>query len=549
MAKTQFIEHVPCPKCASSDAGGRYEDGSCKCHKCGHRWREGAPPADDTQITPVSDLLDWSVTHLPARKLQRPVCEKFLYGWNREADRQVANYCDPKTGDVVAQKLRSPDKSFSWRGDRSRIGLYGEHLWRDAGNMVVVTEGEIDALSVAQAMNTKGRWWPVVSVPDGAGSAAKAVARSLAWLEGFERVVFMFDEDEPGREAAVECARLLSPGKAFIAHLPAKDPNELLKAGRAHDIVDAAWGAKVWRPAGIVTGKDLASLMQTGPEPTVARFPYPELDRMTLGIQKGNIILVVAAVGAGKTTLMKGFANAWLDQGLKLGSIPLEETVKQFTTGLLSSRLGRNLAIEEGLEALPEDFEAELGRIQDRLVFCADDGDRRSGTVIDAARYMALAEKCDLLVIDPITVVIGAAQSDDDRRFAERFMLEVESLGKRTGVPVVIVAHLKKPGDGKAHEEGRRVTMADIRGTGLIGALSHKIIAYERDQQRETSGPPRGTLRMLKNRLTGRVGKADTLAFVEKTGRLEPVPEEGALPPITADELQPVPAGAEPESY
>ena len=43
--------------------------------------------------------------------------------------------------------------------------------------------GELDALSVAESQNCK---WPVVSIPNGVGSAIKAVAKDLEWLMGFD---------------------------------------------------------------------------------------------------------------------------------------------------------------------------------------------------------------------------------------------------------------------------------------------------------------------------------------------------------------------------
>jgi twinkle protein len=100
--------------------------------------------------------------------------------------------------------------------------------------MVTVTEGEIDALSVSQQTGNK---WASVSVPNGAQGAHKAVARSLEWLETFESVVFMFDSDLAGREAAEKCSLMLSVGKAKIATLPLKDANEMLVAGRGSEIV------------------------------------------------------------------------------------------------------------------------------------------------------------------------------------------------------------------------------------------------------------------------------------------------------------------------
>ena len=83
----------------------------------------------------------------------------------------------------MAQKIRYANKSFSVRGEL--IGLYGQHLWKEKGRRVVVTEGEIDALSVSQAMDNR---YPVVSVPNGASAAKKHVAQAIDWLESFDKV-------------------------------------------------------------------------------------------------------------------------------------------------------------------------------------------------------------------------------------------------------------------------------------------------------------------------------------------------------------------------
>ncbi|NIR15301.1 MAG: toprim domain-containing protein, partial [Desulfobacterales bacterium] len=69
-----------------------------------------------------------------------------------------------------------------------------------------ITEGYLDAMSVSQVQNHK---WPVVSVPNGAAGAANAIRKNLKWLEdNFEEIVLMFDMDEDGQKAALECAPL-----------------------------------------------------------------------------------------------------------------------------------------------------------------------------------------------------------------------------------------------------------------------------------------------------------------------------------------------------
>ena len=81
------------------------------------------------------------------------------------------------------------DKRFIWLGDTDKITLFGQNLWRDGGKMVIVTEGEIDALSVSAVQQNK---WPVVSVPSGATSAKKFIKKELQYLSKFSSIILMF---------------------------------------------------------------------------------------------------------------------------------------------------------------------------------------------------------------------------------------------------------------------------------------------------------------------------------------------------------------------
>ena len=67
----------------------------------------------------------------------------------------------------------------------------------------MLTEGEIDCLSVAQAGNLR---WPVVSVPNGCAiEAVKAVKANWEYLNQFDEVIVMFDQDQVGQAAAQGC--------------------------------------------------------------------------------------------------------------------------------------------------------------------------------------------------------------------------------------------------------------------------------------------------------------------------------------------------------
>ena len=150
---------------------------------------------------------DWTplfgeLRDLDKRRIRSKTCEKYGYRIAKWRDQtvQVADYHD-KHGQLVAQKVRFPNKDFTVLGDISQATLYGQRLWRDGGRKLVVTEGEIDCLTVSQLQDDR---WPVVSIPQGAQQGKKFCQQNLEFLESYDEVVFLFDNDEPGNKAARE---------------------------------------------------------------------------------------------------------------------------------------------------------------------------------------------------------------------------------------------------------------------------------------------------------------------------------------------------------
>jgi twinkle protein len=520
-------EHVACAACGSSDAGWRDEyEGKTrlKCHKCGAVGPAvsgdlaDAAPVESRKAAKSGRLLDVEPRPINSRKLTHATCEKWGYGYAKFNGKtaQVAQYRDG-SGRVVAQKLRFPDKSFLILGDASAAGLYGEHLWRDGGRMVVVTEGELDALSVSQVQDNR---WPVVSVPNGASGAKGAVLKSLEFLEKFDRVVFMLDNDAPGREAAVECAAALTPGKGYIATLPLKDASDMLQADRAKELVDAIWGAKVYRPDGLVSGDAVWERIRRPDFARAIPLPHAGLQSKLRGLRMGELLTLVAGTGTGKTTFTREIVWSAVAAGERVGIVALEESVRRTALGLLSVGLSRPLHLDADDVANDPAVRRAWDGIKDQVVFYEHFGSLAGDNLTSRIRYMMKAEGCSLVVLDHISIVVsGMDEADNERRTLDRLMTTFASLAQETGSAMVLVSHLSRR-EGQPHEEGRPVTLADLRGSHAIGQLSHNVVSLERDQQADGDDRNSTVVRVLKCRHTGDTGIAGFLVYNPETGRL-----------------------------
>jgi twinkle protein len=101
-------------------------------------------------------------------------------------------------------------------------------------------------------------------------------------------------------------------------------------------------------------------------------------------------------------------------------------------------------------------------------------------------------------------------------------MKQLRGLVSRTGIRIDVVSQLKKT--QKAYEEGDRITLQDLRGSGSLSSVPNTVIALERDRQNpDPVLSNTTTIRVLKNRLTGRAGIATCLYYDRVSGRMEEI--------------------------
>jgi twinkle protein len=136
---------------------------------------------------------------------------------------------------------------------------------------------------------------------------------------------------------------------------------------------------------------------------------------------------------------------------------------------------------------------------------------------------MAVSEGCKFLILDHISIAVSGLEGENERRIIDKLMTDLAVLTQETGVGIIIISHLRKTdGKGKSHEEGGKISLDDLRGSGALKQLSFTVIALERNQQDED---PRMKdvvhVKVLKCRFTGETGYAGYLRYNRETDCLE----------------------------
>jgi twinkle protein len=513
----EFKGHLPCKSCGSSDGLADYGDHTF-CFVCEEYTKN---QEHEDKLSQITDFILGEAKALKKRGINANTAKKWDYrtAVHEGGTVQVANYRDGGR-EITGQKVRRVDKTFFWTGTPSQK-FWGQHKWK-GGRRLVVTEGEIDALTVSQLGECK---WPTVSVPNGAQSAKNIFKKNIEWLEKFDQVVICFDQDDEGQKAAEDCAVLLSPGKVFVVSLPLKDANAMLMEGRVDELTSALWEAQPWRPDGIVGVEEVwENYLRTEDEDSYT-YPFQGLNEKFKGIRKQEIVCITAGTGQGKSQVAKEVAFHLIQNGLRIGYVALEESNLKTLIGLLSLHLSTPYHLNKITSEDKDKMEWAMGDLQlSRKLYLYDHwGSLDEDNLMARLRFLAKGLDCDFIVLDHISIVVSGLDTNDERRTIDVLMTKLRSFVQETKVGLIIISHLKKP-FGKGYEEGAQTSINSLRGSASIAQISDNVFGLERDQQGED--PDLVTVRILKNRLSGETGIACYLRYNRDTGRLREVDPE-----------------------
>ena len=566
-----FVRHEVCDKCGSSDGKAIYEENGMLSHYC---WvcndaslsaeykqeLQSKRGANKPRKTIEREKIDMEVkvstkpivsdeenqeikskTTIQANGFRsiRDDIYKMFGVRHTVKDGEVSEQFYPVTqeGQLSGYKIREVPKNFRSKG---RTGadceLFMQFKFNRGGKYVCITEGEIDSLSAYQMLNDYNKSkqsdfeTAVVSPTTGANSK-KQIAAQYKFLDSFENIILMYDNDKAGKEASEELIKYLPKGKVKVATLRYKDPNEYLENDKQKEFVSDFYNAKTFVPVGVVGSGSISSAMRE--EFNVPKIPLPPFmhklqDLMAGGVPLGRIINIGAASGIGKSSIVDEIVYHMIfNSPHKVGVVTLESTAGQYGNKLLSRHIGRKLELEDNEKALSI-MNSEEVLAKERELFWTTEGDHRfylvddrdggADNVKDAIENLIISCGCKAIVLDPTNDVIGTLPNEEQ----ESFYGWMKGMVKSHNVTFYNVLHTRKTSQGQqSGSQGANLSEEDLMGSSSAYKSAACNLMFSRNKEAEDPVERNTTtMKMTKCRWTGKTGIVGKYYYDNNSSRM-----------------------------
>lgn len=429
---------------------------------------------------------------------------------------------------------------IKYRNMSYKKGMKGSKEWCESGGQpilfgmkqctsfdrLVITEGQLDSLSVAEAGIENA-----VSVPMGMNGFTW-LPNCYEWIKRFEKVV-VFGDLEKGHMSLLDTLKQRLPNRVLAVrkedYLGEKDANDILRSFGADAVRKAVENAQ---EPDIGYVKELADVEDVDLNllPKV-KTGYYEIDSaLGGGICFGQVCLLAGKRGKGKSTFMSNvFANA-LDQDVGCFAYSGELADYHFKRWLNCQLAGNDYMIPEKNEFGDEIFTLDptiskvISEWYRGKAFIYDNSfieDQDEHTALtEIIREVASRRNVKLICIDNLMTAMDAVNDQSNLYLAQsNFVGELKKIAVRYNVAIILVAHLRKSGSGMT-EDDDEMENDDVAGSGDITNKVDIVMNYGR--AKEGAGYD-SVLSITKNRLTGTLRKGKEkiqLNYSAKTKRV-----------------------------
>jgi twinkle protein len=491
--------HQPCPKCDSSDGCTIWEDeGTYYCHSC----KKGGALTDGKDSRGSSSMVvarDTGSDILPAdysTNKHRGVDPKTLKDWGIRGPDDKGHWYFPLyiNGVQVNFKVNQPEvekQKYVYHKSgfkQTDYELFGSHIPAKSTKAITIVEGVWDAPSLYQILGG----YPVVAPPS-SSTAVEAIEKNFEYLNQFDTIKLLFDNDKAGKSIDVQKIATIFPGKVEVVEVPEdfpKDPNEALTSGRSAELVKRWWASQ---PVKLKAFCDLESLrndITTNISLDFHPYPWPTLTKETWGWLYGTLDLMLAGSSIGKSLFMAEISRHILhDQPDVHQAVFFMEDSKKKTalrymglqTGIPFHSPGEEVTDKEVDEA----WEATLGTNRLHVFDFKEYGALTTKSILQLIELAHRVYGCRVVILDHISYILAGMGGDNTLALTQEFVTELSQLCVRLDMYILACCHLRKNQNGRSWEQGAVPTMEDAYGSGAMYQLPSNIISLSRNKMAE----------------------------------------------------------------
>lgn len=277
------------------------------------------------------------------------------------------------------------------------------------------------------------------------------------------------------------------------------------------------------------------ALLQRGQRITGLATHYTDLDEITSGLQRSDLIIIAARPSMGKTAFAMNIAeNAAIEDQQVVGVFSLEMSREALLLRLLCSQ-ARVDAHKMRTGSLWQDDTKKLVRAMEQLAHAPVYIDDTPGITLSemrakARRLKQSAGKLDLIIVDYLQLMSGGGKRYENRtQEVSAISRGLKALAKELAVPVIALSQLSRAPESRGGDH--RPQLADLRESGSIEQDADVVAFIFREEVYKQGDPDlQGKAELIiakqRNGPTGRV----KLAFIKNCTRFESLAEDG-LPP------------------
>lgn len=406
------------------------------------------------------------------RGIKPEIWNKYGYKESAKVPGRVMVPSTTERGDIVGYKWRNLVKgegqNFGWLAIQEDLHQVVGMSHASSSYKVYVFEGGEDSLAAAQMLGKYSFVW----VPNGAASALKSIDASINFLDKFDEVVICMDDDEAGRTATKQILDKYPEFKRLNLPQGCKDANECLQKGKTKEFQECAWAASAQEPDFVVSWDDIIhNIKNKGVMSKGIRTGLDATDKLLGGWRAGEVTVLTASTGAGKSTLARQLAYAQVVFGNNVVVVSSEETCEAWVEKMSRLHTG-----ERNLANIAETAEFLRGRVTfinpDRFE-SSPEGVKK---LFKATELQARAKGATLTIIDNITHIAQAA-STEYYKLINQLAPETVTMARRANTSYLVIGHeTKKVGD--------EPSLADTNGGAALNNFSQNVIAYKRTKDK-----------------------------------------------------------------